>query len=105
MVSLSENALLNTFEQTADGLKWSSATGEHYDAKLDGKVYPVAGSRTWDKVTLKRLGPNSIEETDLNGDKVLGTTRYTVSPDGQSMTLEARNTRTGRTITSILRKQ
>jgi len=102
--NVSENAKLNTFEQTADGLKWSAPTGEHYDAKLDGKEYPVSGARGWDKVVLKRLGANSIEETDKFRDKVLATYRYTLSPDGRSMTMEVHGS-DGGVRTSALQKQ
>ena len=102
--SVSENAKLNTFEQSADGLKWSAPTGEHYDAKLDGKDYPVSGATGWDKVVLKRFGANSIEETDKFGDKFLTTYRYTVSPDGRSMTMEIHDN-TGGVRTSVLKKQ
>jgi hypothetical protein len=103
-VSESEEAKLNIFEQTSDGLKWSAPTGEHYEAKLDGKEYPVSGARGWDKVVLKRLTPSSIEETDKFGDKTLATYRYTLSSDGRSMTMEVHGS-SGGISTSILRKQ
>lgn len=102
--SESENAKFNTFEQTADGLKWSAPTGEHYDAKLDGKEYPVAGANGWDKVVLKRIGANTVEETDKFGDKVLATFRYTVLADGRSMNMEIHDN-SGGIRTSRLDKQ
>jgi len=85
--NISENALLATFEQTADGLKMTQPTGEHYDAKLDGKTYPYGGSADVQQVVLKRIGPRAIEETDKRGEKVVSTAEMTVSPDGKSMTM------------------
>lgn len=61
---LSENALVVTFEETQDGLKMSQPTGDHYDAKFDGKEYAYEGSAQINKVVLKRIGPAVIEETD-----------------------------------------
>ena len=103
--SESDNGLLVTFEQTADGLKVSTPTGINYDAKFDGKEYPVSGTGGTDsKVVLKRIGATSIEETNKSGDKVLGTSLYTLSADGQSVT-EEDHLATGRTVTYLLRKQ
>jgi hypothetical protein len=85
--NVSENALLATFEQTAENLRMTMPTGEHYDAKLDGKPYPYAGSPDVDHVMLKRIGARGVEETDKRGEKVISTTQMTVSPDGRSMTM------------------
>jgi hypothetical protein len=41
--SVSDNGLLVTYEGTQDGLKMSDPNGESYDAKFDGKDYPVEG--------------------------------------------------------------
>jgi hypothetical protein len=85
--NVSENALLTTFVQSADSLKMTQPTGEHYDAKLDGKAYPYGGYSEVDTVVLKRMGAREIEETDKRGEKIISTERMTVSPDGRSMTM------------------
>lgn len=102
--NVSENALLTTFEQTADSLKMTQPTGEHYDAKLDGKAYPYGGSPDVEQVVLKRIGARGIEETDKRGEKVISTTQMTVSPDGRSMTMVVHE-RTGGVSTFMFQKQ
>jgi hypothetical protein len=101
---VSDNALLTTFEQTADSLKMTQPTGEHYDAKLDGKTYPYGGSADVQQVVLKRIGPRAIEETDKRGEKVIGTAQMTVSPDGKSMTMVVHES-TGGVSTFMFMKQ
>lgn len=85
--NVTDNGLLVAFEQTADGLKMTQPTGEHYDAKLDGKPYAYGGSPGTDTVVLKRIGTHVIEETDKRGDKVLSTVKMTISSDGKSLTM------------------
>jgi hypothetical protein len=102
--NITENALMTTFEQTADALKMSAPTGDHYDAKFDGKEYPLEGSQQADKVILKRLGPREIQETDKRGGNVVSTTRMTVSADGKTMTMVNRD-RQGRVTTLVWDKQ
>src|ERR1035438_5529465 len=84
--NVSENALFATFEQTADGLKMTKGTGEHYEAKLDGKEYPKGAWGGTDKVVLKRIGARGIEATDKLGAKVVATTQMTVSADRRTIT-------------------
>lgn len=85
--NVSDNGLTITFEQSADGLKMKTPTGDHFDAKFDGKEYPAEGSPQTDKVVLKRIGPKEIEETDKLAGKVVSTSRMTVSADGKTMTV------------------
>lgn len=104
-VQASDNGLLWTYEQTNDGLKYSDPTGERYDAKFDGKEYPISGVPTADaKVILKQIDANTIEETDKSGGKVIGTSKMTVSPDGRSITIEIHTSR-GLAETYVERKQ
>lgn len=102
--NISENALMMTFDETAEGLKMSQPTGEHYDAKFDGKDYPYGGSAEINKVLLKRIGPRVIEETDKRDDRVESTVRMTVSADGRTMTMVVRD-RQGRVSTFVSNKQ
>jgi hypothetical protein len=102
--NISEYGMLTTFEQTADGLKMSEPTGEHFDAKLDGKEYPYAGSPSVDKVILKRVGADAIEETDKHGDKVVSTAKITAAPDGRAITLVVHE-HDGRVNTYVFDKQ
>jgi len=97
--------LLGTFEETPDGLKTSRPTGEHYDAKFDGKEYPFEGDPAVSKVVLRKIGPQSIEETLKRVDgKIESTNRMTVSPDGRTLTMVIR-LHDGRVETLIFDKQ
>jgi hypothetical protein len=67
----------------ANGKQLSSA----YSAKFDGKPYPVAGSRTWAPVTLKRADARTIEARYVRDGKVQSTAVSVVSGDGKTLTV------------------
>jgi hypothetical protein len=83
--TISNNGLTVTYQGTADGLKMSDLNGNSYDAKFDGKDYPINGDPGHTMVSLKRVGNNTIEETDKREGKVVGVYRMTVSADGKSI--------------------
>jgi hypothetical protein len=101
---ISENGQVVTFTQNGDSLKMSDPTGASYDAKLDGKEYPLQGEAEADHIVLKRINERTIEETRKGGGKVLSTGRLTVSPDDRTMTIVVHD-RTGRVDTLIFNKQ
>jgi len=86
--SLSDNGLTVTYQGTENGLKMSDENGNNYDAKFDGKEYPINGDPGHTMVSLKRLGNDTIEETDKRDGKVVGVFRMTVSADGKSIAAE-----------------
>lgn len=63
--------------------------GDSYTAKFDGKEYPVKGDPGITSVALKKIDANTIEETDRLNGQVIFISRMTVSPDGQTMTVES----------------
>jgi hypothetical protein len=73
-----------TYAMSADSLKMSY-NGESYDAKFDGKDYPVVGDPGKTVVTVKRVGADTIEETDKRDGKVTDIIRSTVSADGKTL--------------------
>jgi hypothetical protein len=83
--SLSADLLTVTFAQMPDGLKMNTPTGQSYDAKFDGKDYPMAGDPGKTMVALKRVDAKTIQETDSRGGKVTDIYLYKVSADGKSM--------------------
>jgi hypothetical protein len=87
MESLSENALLVTFKLEGDTFSMSNPTGQSYAAKLDGTDAPYKGDPGTTSVSVKRMGKNSIEETDKRDGKVIGVALITVAPDGKTMTI------------------
>jgi hypothetical protein len=101
---ISENALPMTLEESADGLKMSQTTGEHYDAKFDGKEYPFEGSSQINQVVLRKVSSRVIEEIDKHDGKVESSAKMTVSPDGRTLTMVVRD-RQGRISTFVFNKQ
>jgi hypothetical protein len=57
-----------------------------YDAKFDGKDYPVTGVANADTVSVKRVGADTIQGTMKKGDKVVMTVTSKVSKDGKTRT-------------------
>jgi hypothetical protein len=73
-----------SYTMSADGLKMSW-NGMSYDARFDGKDYPMSGDPGNTLVALKRLGTDTIEEIDKRDGKVTDILRSTVSNDGKTM--------------------
>lgn len=77
-----------TYQSTKNGLQ-ESAGNTSFDARFDGKDYPLIGDPAHSTVSLKRIDENTIEETDKQGGKVIRVTRMMVSRDGKSMKVES----------------
>jgi hypothetical protein len=61
-------------------------THVQYDAKLDGKDYPVTGIPYGDMVVVKRIDAKTIQTTIKKGDQVVMTVTSKVSADGKTRT-------------------
>ena len=59
-------------------------THVQYDAKFDGKDYPVTGIPYGDMVVVKRIDANTIQTTIKKGDQVVMTVTSKVSADGKT---------------------
>jgi hypothetical protein len=57
-----------------------------YDAKFDGKDYPVTGLPNADTVSVKRIGADTVEGTMKKDGKVVMTVTSKVSTDGKTRT-------------------
>ena len=57
-----------------------------YNAKYDGKDYPVRGERDFDAVELKRIDANTTICFNKKGGKVVRILRRVVSKDGKTLT-------------------
>jgi hypothetical protein len=73
-----------TYTMGADSLKMSS-NGINYDAKFDGRDYPMSGDPGHTMVSLKHIGSRTIEETDKRDGKVTDVVHSGVSKDGKSL--------------------
>jgi len=102
---LSDNGLTFTFKSEGDSVHMTSPTGQSYTAKLDGTEAPYHGDPGVTTVSLKRIGPNTYEETDKFSGKVVGVARMTVSADGKTMSMDVHDLRTDRTFKYVAVKQ
>jgi hypothetical protein len=105
VLSESENALTVTYKSSADGLMMSRQTGDSYDAKFDGKDYPLKGAPAGYAISLTKVNDRSMDEMDKIDGKIVSVVHWTVSADGKTMTRKLENKQTGRTTTYILIKQ
>ena len=82
-VEVDENGVkINAQGTNADG----SELHVQYDAKFDGKDYPVTGLAYADTVSVKRIGADTIESTMKKGGQVTMTVTSKVSKDGKTRT-------------------
>jgi hypothetical protein len=69
-----------------NGLKmlWNGQTA---DVKFDGKWYPWIGDPGHTYLSMKRIAPDTLEETDKRQGKVVDVSRYVLSADGETITV------------------
>ena len=97
--------LLTTYKSTPNGLMMSDPIGESFDAKFDGKDYPVKGATGSYTVSLTKVNKRSIDITNKRDGKITGVDHMTVSADGKTMTTKSESKSTGATATFIANKQ
>ncbi len=85
--SISDNGLLFTYKVEGNNFSMTTPTGQSYTAPMDGKQVDYKGDPGTTAVSVKKLGPNTVEETDYRNGKVLSVTKMTVSADGKKMTI------------------
>jgi len=72
------------YKMTADGFHMSWA-GQSYDARFDGREYPVKGDQGNTTVVLKKTDAHTVEETDRRDGKVVDVFSMTVAADGRTI--------------------
>lgn len=105
MEEVSENGLILTFKGTDDGLSMTAPTGESFDAKFDGKDYPVKNDVPGTAVVLKKINDRTIEQTIKRDGKVLYVNTMVVSTDGKTMTYKSEDKQTGNVFSIVAAKQ
>src|SRR2546428_787816 len=93
-------SLTLTFEAAGQGIKLTTTgvdaqgnpTRTEYTANYDGKDQPIAGSRDYDTVSLKRVNARTVEVTRKKGGKVVQTVRRVLSRDGKHLTVTTTGT-------------
>jgi hypothetical protein len=92
------------YRMTAEGfqMRWN---GRSYDAKFDGKEYPVAGDSGRTTVSLKKIDDATVEETDHRQGKVVDEIRLALAKDGNTIMVVDKDVAHGQTVTYTLEKQ
>jgi hypothetical protein len=101
--NVSEQGLTMTFKSTPDGLSLDLPFyRESYEAKFDGKEYPVKGE-AGGTVSLKKVNNNTILETRNRNGKLLALNEITVH--GKTMRVVSKDTRGNTVMTFTAEKQ
>ncbi|HVP62935.1 MAG TPA: hypothetical protein VMT11_20435 [Myxococcaceae bacterium] len=66
----------------------SDASVPPIKVKADGTDQPVKGHDYYDTVAAKSTAADSVEVTSKKGGKITGTSTFTVSPDGKTLTIK-----------------
>jgi hypothetical protein len=103
--AVSDNALIFTYKSTPNGMTSSSPTGQSYDAKFDGKDYPVKGDAGGSMVSLTKVNDSSFIETYKRDGKIVEVDQITVSADGKTLSVKSENKERGTTATFTATKQ
>jgi len=94
-----------TLKSSPDGLMSSSLAGESFEAKFDGKDYPVKGATPSTTVSLTKVNERTIDQTTKQDGKIMSVAHMTVSDDGKTMTIKSELKEAGTTSTVIAIKQ
>ncbi|MBV8909801.1 MAG: hypothetical protein JOZ89_03475 [Gammaproteobacteria bacterium] len=100
------NDALTTVSYTMTGDHFTmNSNGQSYDAKFDGKEYPVNGDPGHTMVKLKRIDDRTVMETDSRSGKTTDEVRLAVAEDGKTVKVTDKDVRNGQTTTYTLDKQ
>jgi hypothetical protein len=103
--SVSENASTVILKVTADGISFKDLNGTGYEAKFDGKDYPMTGDINETLVSVRLIDERTFEETAKRDGKVESVIRLQVSSDGKTAQYVAEDKRQGTTTRGMLHKK
>jgi len=104
MGDLSDAGRTVAYESSGDHFHMQ-ANGMRYDAKFDGKEYPVIGDPGHTRVTLRKIDDHTVEEIDHRQGKVADEIRLATSADGKSLTITDKDVLHDQTSTVTFDKQ
>jgi hypothetical protein len=103
--SRSRNGSVIKYKCTGEGFSAETPLGEKFDAKFDGKDYPVEDDPGHTMVSAKLLNPDTVELTSKRNGEVVGIKRMTVVPGGKLIHVVFKN-KEGNTIMAFgMRKE
>jgi hypothetical protein len=101
----SRNGSISVYKCTSDGFSAETPLGEKFDAKFDGKDYPVGDDPAGTTVSAKLLRPDTVELTSKRKGQVIAIREMTVLRGGASIRVVFKNAE-GETVTTFeLKKQ
>lgn len=101
----SESATTVSLKVTQSGVTFSDPSGFRYDARFDGKDYPVSGMAAGRTVSIRRISDVSFEETQKQDGKVVSIISLTVGPDRKTARYVFQDLVQGATTRGTLNKQ
>jgi hypothetical protein len=104
-INTSKNGSIITYKCTAEGFSAHTPLGEGYDAKFDGKFYPVEDDPGHTMASVKLIDPNTVEVTSRRNGKVVSISHLSVAPDGKSIHVFFENKEDNTTKTLEMQKQ
>ncbi len=87
----SRNGSITQYQCTADTFSAKTPLGEKFNARFDGKDYPVEDDPAGTMVSAKLLNPSEVELTTKRSGKVVATKQMSVAPDGKSIHVVFKN--------------
>jgi len=103
--SRSRNGSITRYKCTKDGFSAETPLGEKFNAKFDGKDYPVEDDPGGTTVSAKLLGPDEVELTSKRNGQVVAIKQMSVAPGGIVIHVVLKNGE-GETMTTFdLKKQ
>ena len=104
-INRSKNGSTIKYKCTTDGFSAETPLGERFDAKFDGKDYPVEDDPGHTMVSVKLLSPETVEVTSKRNGKVVGILHMSVAPDGKFIHVNFENKEGNTTTTYEMEKQ
>ncbi len=101
----SRNGSLINYKCTADGFSAESPLGERFNAKFDGKDYPVEDDPGGTMVSAKLLSADTVELTSKRNGEVVAIKRMSVAPGGKSIHVVFKNKEGNTTMVFDMRKE
>jgi len=92
------------YKMTEDSFS-ASGNGQTFNAKFDGKDYPVQGDPAHTMVTLKRIDANTVLVSQKRQGKVTDEIRLAAAKDGKTVEFTDKDLVYGQTTTVTLEKQ
>lgn len=86
-----------TYKSSPNGLMISTPEGRSFDAKFDGKDYPIKGAIAGMTTSLAKVNDHTIVETDKIGERIIEVFTMMVSADGKTLTIKSESKELGRT--------